>query len=133
VRRRGRPPKLSGRQVTQAREWAANGWTQQSIADRLGVAQSVISELLARSGPASVQQILPTATEVPTEEPTEEAVREPVLVEPTNAGGVRGLGPDRHRHAPVPVRRRDAALWLPAPGRRRGDLRNRDRGAGAAL
>src|SRR6266545_4175549 len=86
VRRRGRPPKLSDRQVRQAREWAAKGWTQQSIADRLGVAQSVISGLLARFGPAPVQQTLPEPTEEPTGEPTgeatgeatEETVREPV-------------------------------------------------------
>ena len=51
VRRRGRPPKLSERQVAQARTWAGQGLAQQSIADRLGVAQSVISELLARRGP----------------------------------------------------------------------------------
>ncbi|MGB8385166.1 MAG: helix-turn-helix domain-containing protein, partial [Dermatophilaceae bacterium] len=48
VRRRGRPPKLSERQVAQARTWAGQGLSQQSIAERLGVAQSVISELLAR-------------------------------------------------------------------------------------
>ncbi|TWP32470.1 hypothetical protein [Leekyejoonella antrihumi] len=55
----GRPPGLSTRQVTQAREWAGQGWTQQAIADRLGVAQSVISELLARLGPLPVQDVLP--------------------------------------------------------------------------
>src|SRR5664280_870383 len=33
VRQRGRPPKLSPRQVSQAREWAAAGRSQQSIAD----------------------------------------------------------------------------------------------------
>lgn len=66
VRRLGRPPKLSGRQVTQARGWASAGWTQQAIADRFGVARSVISELLARTGPAPVQQILPAVLEGPT-------------------------------------------------------------------
>lgn len=50
VRRQGRPPKLSERQVERARRWAGQGCTQQVIAGRLGVAQSVISELLARRG-----------------------------------------------------------------------------------
>jgi transposase len=59
VPRRGRPPKLTDRQARQAREWSAAGWTQQAIADRLGVAQSVISELLARLGVAPVQEKLP--------------------------------------------------------------------------
>jgi len=41
--------------------WAA-GWTQQAIADRLKVARSVISDLIARVGPAPVQDALtPTA------------------------------------------------------------------------
>jgi transposase len=80
VRRRGRPPKLSDRQVEQAREWSTAGWTQQGIADRLGVARSVISELLARWGPAPVQQVLPTAEEPagqPTEEPAGQPTEEP--------------------------------------------------------
>src|SRR5664279_2825188 len=61
VRRRGRPRKLSDRQVAQARAWAGAGWTQQAICERLGVARSVISDLLARVGPAPVQEFL-TAT-----------------------------------------------------------------------
>src|SRR5664279_5140304 len=59
VVRRGRPPKLSDRQVARARAWAGAGWTQQAISERLGVARSVISELLARVGPAPVQESLP--------------------------------------------------------------------------
>ncbi|MGV0990589.1 helix-turn-helix domain-containing protein, partial [Limnohabitans sp.] len=69
VRRRGRPPKLSERQVRQAREWLLAGWTQQAIADRFGVARSVISQLRARLGEVPVQDELPA--------PAEQAVTEP--------------------------------------------------------
>src|SRR5664280_2448570 len=69
--RRGRPPKLTGRQVAQAQVWAGSGWTQQAIADQLKVARSVISELLARVGPAPVQDALtPTGdTDIESESP----------------------------------------------------------------
>src|SRR5664280_2052805 len=68
---RGRPPKLTGRQVAQAQVWAGSGWTQQAIADQLKVARSVISELLARVGPAPVQDALtPTGdTDIESESP----------------------------------------------------------------
>ena len=72
VRPMGRPPKLSARQVTQARDWAAQGRSQQAIADSFGVARSVISELLARLGPAPLQPHQTTLTE-PTEDCTVES------------------------------------------------------------
>jgi transposase len=55
---RGRRPKLSERQVATVRRLAAQGATQTEIAQRFGVAQSVISELLAKFGPAPVQESL---------------------------------------------------------------------------
>src|ERR1035437_5409346 len=62
VRRPGRPSKLSERQVAQARRWGGSGWTQQAISERLGPARSVISDLLARVGPAPVQELLPATS-----------------------------------------------------------------------
>lgn len=59
VRRRGRPLKLSRRQVGQARCWARLGWSQQPIADWLRMAQSVISELLGKKGVLPAQELLP--------------------------------------------------------------------------
>jgi len=86
VRRRGRPPKLSDGQVAKARVWAAAGWTQQAIADRLEVAQSVISELLARLGPAPVQEVLPEPVDAaPQTEPAEASTAEPASAEPASA------------------------------------------------
>ncbi|HZJ04425.1 MAG TPA: hypothetical protein VFD59_03020 [Nocardioidaceae bacterium] len=79
VARRGRPPKLSDRQVAQARAWAAAGWTQQAISERLGVARSVISVLLARVGPTPVQEVLSAADNT---EPEPEPEPEPTVAEP---------------------------------------------------
>jgi transposase len=85
LRRRGRPPKLSDGQVAKARRWAAHGWTQQAIADRLKVAQSVISELLARLGPAPVQEVLPEPADA---EPAAATTAEPASAEPVHAAPV---------------------------------------------
>lgn len=87
VRRRGRPPKLSERQVTQARTWAGAGCSQQAIAERLGVAQSVISELLARRGRLPAQPALPEPEPdpaQPTAEHTQAATAEPTTAEPVD-------------------------------------------------
>ena len=84
VRRRGRPPKLSDRQVRQARDRSAAGWTQQAIADRFGVARSVISELLARHAPLHVQELLQLPEE-PADEPIERPVPAAVTAEPAGA------------------------------------------------
>jgi len=57
--------------------------TQQVIADRLGVAQSVISELLARVHAAPVQQVMPEPAEADDEgESVQPSTVEPVAVEP---------------------------------------------------
>ncbi len=89
LRRRGRPPKLSDGQVAKARRWAAHGWTQQAIADRLKVAQSVISELLARLGPAPVQEVLPEPADAAADtEPAAATTAEPASAEPASAAPV---------------------------------------------
>lgn len=75
--RRGRPPKLTDRQVAQAQVWAGSGWTQQAIADQLKVARSVISELLARVGPAPVQDALTPTGNTDIESESEETVAGP--------------------------------------------------------
>jgi transposase len=82
-RRRGRPPKLSDRQVARARAWAAQGWTQQAICERLGCARSVISVLLTRLGPTPVQDGLPATSSTEHEHESTQSV--PDDVEATTA------------------------------------------------
>ena len=106
VARRGRPPRLSEREVSKARRWAAEGVTQTEIAARLAVSRSVISELLARSGPLPVQPTLapdmaqadvpdvPEADVPETDVPEADVSDVPVtedLVEPTSATPAGGL------------------------------------------
>ncbi len=87
VRRQGRPPKLSDRQVARARELAAQGASQQAIADRFGVARSVISELLSRLGPAA-----------PAQDPMPEPIEEPAADEPGGGVAVRRSSAPSYRH-----------------------------------
>ena len=133
VRRRGRPPRLTGRQVARARAWAGSGWTQQAIADRLGVARSVISELLARLGPAPVQEALlpacdteptetePTGTEPGDTEPTgtEPGDTEPADTEPADSrtGGQPNLRMPNRRMSPGRPGSRPVATGAGMPGR----------------
>lgn len=58
VKRRGRPPKLTSRQVATARVWAAEGVSQTEIARRLGVSRTVIHDVCDRLGPAPLRQAL---------------------------------------------------------------------------
>jgi len=141
VARRGRPPKLSDRQVARARAWAAQGWTQQAISERLGVARSVISVLLARLGPTPVQEVLSAADN--TEPESESTVAEPDDTETTEtkteaeavvpfAGSARiGTGSYRCRYAGVMLlypylhivgARAIFATLTGGPARRYGDL-----------
>lgn len=107
VRPMGRPPKLSARQVTQARDWSAAGRTQQSIADQFGVARSVIGELLARTGPLPMQPSLTpaapieaTAAVLPEAEPEAEPVGPSEGIAGAFAGSARiGTGSYPSRYA----------------------------------
>src|SRR5450756_498842 len=84
-RRRGRPAKLSDRQVARARAWAGQGWTQQAICERLGCARSVVSVLLARLGPTPVQDGLPATSSAEHEHGHESTQSEPDDTEATKA------------------------------------------------
>jgi hypothetical protein len=96
VKRRGRPPKLSDRQVATARRLAATGATHAEIATRYGVARSVISELLAKFGPAPVQELLqPNGDDAPVDD-AEVADTSTTDVPHDDAHGDDAHGDDRH-------------------------------------
>jgi transposase len=96
VKRRGRPPKLSDRQVATARRLAAGGTTHQEIATRYGVARSVISELLAKFGPAPVQVSLPENNdEAPVDEATVDVTKD-ADTSITDVVANEGTGHDAH-------------------------------------
>jgi hypothetical protein len=67
---RGRPPKLSERNISTVRRLAADGVTQTEIAKRFSVARSVIGEILSKRGLAPEQAVLEeSAGEAPTDGP----------------------------------------------------------------
>src|ERR1035437_5353234 len=140
-RRRGRPAKLSDRQVARARAWAGQGWAQQAICERLGCARSVVSVLLARLGPTPVQDGLPATSSTEhestqSEQDDTEARKAdlPVVAEPVAppVGSARiGTGSYRCRYAGAmmlyPYLHRVGAQGIFAtltggPARRYGDL-----------
>ena len=94
VKRRGRPPKLSDRQVATVRRLAATGTTHKEIATRYGVARSVISELLAKFGPVALQEPLQeNGDEAPVDEaPVDGAPVDEVPGDETPGDEVPGAG-----------------------------------------
>ncbi len=59
VRPMGRPPKLTGADVSKARRWAAGGMTGRDIAGRLGVSDATVSRALAGAGQALSLELEP--------------------------------------------------------------------------
>ena len=133
VRRRGRPPRLSERQVRQARDWLLAGWTQQAIADRFGVARSVISELRARIGPTPVQDALPEPTDQTLTETTERAGQEAAERAGQETTGLRVEGAANEVGPGPVVAERDGAAAVFAGSARIGTGTYRCRYAGAML
>ena len=88
VKRRGRPRKLTDRQVATARRLAGEGSTHATIASRFGVARSVISELLAKFDPGPAQEALSASVATDPVEGTADAP----LVEDVPAGAGAGAG-----------------------------------------
>ena len=87
VKRRGRPRKLTDRQVATARRLASEGSTHATIASRFGVARSVISELLAKFDPGPAQEALsPSVVAESVEDTADTADATPVEDMPPGAG-----------------------------------------------
>ena len=106
---RGRRPKLSKDQVAGARRFAGEGRTQREIAKRFGVAQSVIWEVLAKSGPALVQEQLVPSTVAPDDNDADSKDRD--SGGPENNGPGQGLA--RIATGVHPSRYAGAALLYP--------------------
>ncbi len=92
VRRRGRPPKLDARQRNQAGRWAGQGRSQAWIADRFGVARSVVSRVLDELGPVPVQPELPTQDPVPADAGQQPLAATQAGADGTGAGLTSGGG-----------------------------------------
>lgn len=73
VRPMGRPPKLSGADMTKARRWSAEGMTGTEIARRLGVSGATVSRALAGSAVALELVVEPPAEAEGASENTEDA------------------------------------------------------------
>ena len=139
VRRRGRPPKLSERQVAQARTWAGAG--PQPAEHRRAARGGPVGDQRAARPPrpaAGASQRCPNPNpnphSPPRPPPRTRSRPPPSRPRPSRrdragrrrAGGrSHGHVSGRHRHVRVSVRRGDAAASLPGPGRRAGDLRHR--------
>ncbi|MGH9057074.1 MAG: putative transposase [Acidimicrobiales bacterium] len=100
ARRRGRPPKLSARQVMNVRRLARDGVTQLAIANRYRVSPSTICELLSKVGPAEPQDAFELA-EVAVEEPDDETgtVEEEAVDDKVDVG--EGSTPEETFQSPV--------------------------------
>ncbi len=116
---RGRPPKLSDRQVATVRLLAGEAKTQTEIAKQFGVSQSVISEILSKTGAAPVQESLAPAVDTqadatPADEGlTDDAPADDVPTNDTSPDNAPNVGLARIATGEHPSRYAGAALLYP--------------------